>query len=310
MRLATRSSPLALAQARLVLDALERRRPGLGWELLPVVSRGDQVLDRPLADIGGKDLFVKALEERLADGSARAAAHSLKDVGSRMDPAFVIAGVLERDDPRDAVVSRDGKGLGELPEGAAVGTSSPRRAALIRHLHPHLRVAPVRGNVQTRLGKLDEGKVDALVLAVAGLARLGLRERIAHVCDPGIFIPAAGQGAIGIECLRKDREMIELASAIGSDDAMTVSGCERAVVAALGGDCHTPLGAHATLHGEAIRVTAFVGDPRSGEAAVAAESGDALDPEGLGRRAARSLLENGGGRILENLGKEDPTWQT
>ncbi len=308
--LATRASPLALAQARAVLEALRESRPDMRWETLPVVSQGDRT-PGPLADAGGKELFVKALEERLADGQARAAAHSLKDVGSALADGFVLAGVAGRADPRDALVGHDGLRLDELQPGSVVGTSSPRRTALLRHLRPDLRAVPVRGNVGTRLAKLERREVDALILAAAGLDRLGLGHRATERLDPEIFIPAACQGAIGIECMRKDREMIELAHAIGSDDAMAVSRCERAVAARIGGDCHTALGAHATLDGGRITVRAILFDAAGAGVRTVSESGDAADPEAIGARAGQRLLEPAGGRPPENHGTEDEsTWQT
>ncbi|MDE2275016.1 MAG: hydroxymethylbilane synthase, partial [Burkholderiales bacterium] len=257
--IATRESRLALWQAEHVRDALVARF-GLRVELLGMTTRGDQILDRSLSKVGGKGLFVKELETALEQGQAHLAVHSLKDVPMDLPPGFVLAAVWLREDPRDALVSNRYASLAELPPGAVVGTSSLRRVVQLLALRPDLRIEPLRGNLDTRLRKLDEGGFDAIVLAAAGLMRLGLGARIRARLEPQAMLPAAGQGALGLE-VREDAHALRalLAQTIHRPTFLAVQ-AERAVSRALGGSCSMPLAAHATWQGDTLQLDAALGD--------------------------------------------------
>ena len=259
--IATRESRLALWQAEHVSRLLQARF-GLRVELLGMTTRGDQILDRALSKVGGKGLFVKELESALEDGRAHLAVHSLKDMPMELPAGFVLGAVLEREDARDAFVSPHFATLQQLPQGARVGTSSLRRASQLLGLRPDLQIEPLRGNLDTRLRKLDEGHYDAIVLAAAGLKRLGLGVRIAALFDTADMTPAAGQGALGIE-LREDAAELgrQLAALVHRPSWLAVQ-AERAVSRALGGSCSVPLAAHAVWEGEALRLDAALGDAR------------------------------------------------
>lgn len=266
LTIATRESRLALWQAEHVKSILEQ----LGHEvtLLGMTTQGDQILDRSLSKVGGKGLFVKELEVALEEGRADLAVHSLKDVPMELPEGFALACVMEREDPRDAFVSPKFAGLADLPQGAVVGTSSLRRVALLRARRPDLRIEPLRGNLDTRLRKLDEGQYDAIVLAAAGLKRLGLQERIRAVFEPAEMLPAAGQGALGIE-IRADRTDVQLAlaSLVHQDSWLRVA-AERAVSRAMGGSCSMPLAAYATYANGQLQIDAAWGDPEGRVALV------------------------------------------
>ena len=257
--IATRESRLALWQAEHV-QALLRQR-GLSVELLGMTTKGDQILDRTLSKVGGKGLFVKELEVALEEGRAHIAVHSLKDVPMELPAGFALACVMEREDPRDAFVSPHYASLAQLPQGAVVGTSSLRRQVLLHALRPDLKIVPLRGNLDTRLRKLDEGQYDAIVLAAAGLKRLKMDERIRSIFAPEEMLPAAGQGALGIE-IRSDREDLRLAlqSLVDMPTWLRVT-AERAVSRGMGGSCSVPLAAYATLEGDTLFIRAAWGDP-------------------------------------------------
>jgi hydroxymethylbilane synthase len=245
LRIATRESALALWQAEHIRARLVARYPGMVVDLLGLTTQGDRVVDQPLAAIGGKGLFIKELENAMDEGRADLAVHSLKDVPMEMPAGFVLASITAREDPRDAFVSEKYASLADLPHGAVVGTSSLRREAQLRERHPHLRVEPLRGNVNTRLRKLDDGRFDAIILAAAGLTRLGFGARIAALLDPDESLPAPGQGALALEC-RSDRANIVAALAPLADFGTTLAAtAERAFSRSLGGSCHTPLAAYA-----------------------------------------------------------------
>lgn len=244
--MATRRSALALAQSRAFARALEAATPGLEVDELLVVTSGDKTQDRPLSAIGGKGLFIKELEEALVDGRADFAVHSIKDVPAETPEGLEIACVPRREDPRDALVSLGGEGLMGLPRGARVGTGSLRRAACLRTVRPDLEVLPLRGNVDTRLRKLDAGEFDAVVLAFAGLRRLGLEGRVSEVLEPEVCLPAVGQGALGIECRAGDGRVGPLLVSLEDAEAATAVEAERAVLAAVEGSCKIPVGAHAS----------------------------------------------------------------
>ena len=274
------------------------QRFGLAVELLGMTTRGDQILDRTLAKVGGKGLFVKELETALEEGRAHLAVHSLKDVPMDLPEGFVLACVLEREDPRDALVSPRYASLDELPQGAVVGTSSLRRVVLLRAKRPDLRIEPLRGNLDTRLRKLDEGRYDALVLAAAGLQRLGLASRIRMRFEPEQMLPCAGQGALGIE-VRADRaDLIALLAPLSHRGDWLATAAERAVSRTMGGSCSMPLAAHARWQaGGALRIDAAWGDPEGNEPLVRvhaqAEAGDFAQADALGERAAALLRAAG-----------------
>ena len=268
--IATRESRLALWQAEHVKALLEQQ--GHAVSLLGMTTRGDQILDRSLSKVGGKGLFVKELETALEEGRADIAVHSLKDVPMDLPSGFALACVMEREDPRDAFVSNRFARPAELPPNAVVGTSSLRRVVLLRALRPDLKIEPLRGNLDTRLRKLDEGQFDAIVLAAAGLKRLGLAARIREVFEPEEMLPAAGQGALGIE-VRADRaDLLELLSPLAHQATWLAVAAERAVSRAMGGSCSMPLAAFATFSGEYLQLRAAWGDPDGNAALVRAQS--------------------------------------
>ena len=293
--IATRESRLALWQAEHVKALLEQA--GHTVELLGMTTRGDQILDRSLSKVGGKGLFVKELEVALEEGRADIAVHSLKDVPMELPESFALACVMEREDPRDALVSNRHASLEALPMGAVVGTSSLRRVVLLQAIRPDLRIEPLRGNLDTRLRKLDDGHYDAIVLAAAGLKRLGLAERIRATFEPAQMLPAAGQGALGIE-VRADRADLVTALAPLSDQrTWQAVAAERAVSRAMGGSCSMPLAAHAVFAGEYLQLNAAWGDPeghtpllRARNAAVVA---DLVAAEALGSEVAARLRAAG-----------------
>jgi len=292
--IATRESRLALWQAEHVRSLLADR--GHEVALLGMTTRGDQILDRSLSKVGGKGLFVKELEVALEERRADLAVHSLKDVPMDLPAGFTLACVMEREDPRDAFVSPRYATLDELPQGAVVGTSSLRRVVLLRALRPDLRIEPLRGNLDTRLRKLDEGQFDAIVLAAAGLKRLGLASRIRQVFEPSQMLPAAGQGALGIE-VRTERAEVQAAVApLAHHPTWLLVAAERAVSRALGGSCSMPLAAHAVLEGSQLQIQAAWGDPAGGPLVRAEAFGPAASLEeaaALGQAVAQRLRAAG-----------------
>ena len=295
--IATRESRLALWQAHHVRDLLQTRF-GLRVELLGMTTRGDQILDRSLSKVGGKGLFVKELELALQDGRAHLAVHSLKDVPMNLPEGFELAAVLEREDPRDAFVSPRFASVDDLPQGAVVGTSSLRRVVQLKAMRPDLRIAPLRGNLDTRLRKLDEGGFDAIVLAAAGLMRLGLAERIRSRFDVDRMIPAAGQGALGIEVLATSTLLCRQLSQLTHRATWLAAHAERAVSRFLGGSCSMPLAAHAVWRNGQLLLTAALGDADQIErpllrTEVQGAPADAFAASALGAQAAEQLLELG-----------------
>jgi hydroxymethylbilane synthase len=297
--IATRRSPLALWQAEHVKRRLEGLSRGLSVELLPMTTRGDELVDRRLDQAGGKGLFVKELEAAMAQGRADLAVHSMKDVPAELPQGFALAAISAREDPRDAFVSNRFASLAEMPAGAVVGTSSLRRAAQVRSRHPRLELRLLRGNVDTRLAKLDRGEYDAVVLAVAGLARLGLAGRIRAPLELDESLPAPGQGALGIECLAERRELCELLAAL--DDATTALcvRAERALSRALGGSCSLPLGAHAVMQRGRLELHALVASEDGRRILRVQVQGS--DPEAVGAAAAEALRSQGADEILQGL---------
>ncbi|MEW5863969.1 MAG: hydroxymethylbilane synthase [Pseudomonadota bacterium] len=300
--IATRRSRLALWQAERVRARLQAAHAGLAVELLPLSTKGDELLDASLAKAGGKGLFVKELEAALLERRADLAVHSMKDVPAELPPGFVLAAIAERDDARDAFCSARYGSLADMPAGAVVGTSSLRRAAQIRAAHPHLAIVPLRGNVETRLAKLDRGECDAAVLAVAGLKRLGLAGRIRALLAPQESLPAPGQAALGIECLAAREDVRRLAADLEDPVAAACVRAERAVSRALGGNCAVPLAAFAQARDGRLVLRALVASPDGSRVARAECEGPDGDPEALGAAAARMLRERGAAEILAALG--------
>lgn len=300
--IATRESALALWQAHHVRDRLMALHPDLQVDLLGITTQGDQILDVTLNKIGGKGLFVKELELALLEGRADIAVHSLKDVPMTLPEGFALAAIGEREDPRDAFISGKYRHLSELPPGAVVGTSSLRRESQLRARYPHLDIQPLRGNVNTRLRKLDEGLYDAIILAAAGLKRLGFADRIAALLEPEQSLPAAGQGALGIE-IRADRtDLLPLLAPLHHSETAACARAEREVSRQLGGSCQVPLGAYAIIRDKRLFIRGFVAQP-SGTPFIHAEvSGSPDDPENLGSQLAQALREQGAEHIIASLG--------
>jgi hydroxymethylbilane synthase len=302
--IATRESALALWQARYVSSQLQRHHPGLQVSLLGMTTEGDRRLDSSLARIGGKGLFVKELETALDDGRADIAVHSMKDVPMELPPGFHIAAILAREEPRDAFVSSRFADLQSLPPGSVVGTSSLRRQSQIKARFPHIVVEPLRGNVQTRLRKLDEGQFAAIILAAAGLSRLGLQERMTCLLEPEQSLPAVGQGALGIEC-RDDRSGLrELLAPLEDAATRRCVEAERSVSRALAGSCTVPLGAYAQIQAEQMRLRGFVASS-DGSTLIEEEltmplSEDTV-PEQIGIALAGRLIDRGAREILDSL---------
>jgi len=299
--IASRKSRLALWQTEHVRDRLAQAHPRLAVEILALSTRGDEILDRSLAKIGGKGLFVKELEAALEDGRADIAVHSAKDVPVALAAAFELAAILAREDPRDAFVSNAHAGFAELPRGAIVGTSSLRREAQLRSRYPGLDVRPLRGNVETRLAKLDRGDYAAIVLAVAGLKRLGLGARVRAVIDPEVSLPAVGQGALAIECRAGRGDVRELLAPLHDHATAACVHAERAVSRALGGSCQVPLGAYAEISDGVMHLRGIVASP-DGKRVVRGEvRGDPRAPEAAGEALAAALGSRGAAEILAAL---------
>ncbi|OFV89876.1 MAG: hydroxymethylbilane synthase [Acidobacteria bacterium RBG_16_68_9] len=299
MRIGTRGSRLARVQAGWVQARLSAAVPGLTSELVIIRTTGDRIIDRPLSAVGGKGLFVKEIEEALLAGEVDCAVHSLKDLPAELAPGLVLAAVPEREDPRDVLLTRQGAGLADLPRGAQVGTSSLRRAALVRAVRPDLRVMGLRGNVDTRLRKLSEGVIDALLLAWAGLRRLGIVHPHVEPLPADEFVPAIGQGALALES-RCDATA-ELLGAIEDRPSRHAIEAERAFLLAVGGSCVTPLAAHATVAGQALTLRALIAQPDGARVLRGEREGRADDGVRLGTELAHALLEQGGAEILRAL---------
>jgi len=296
--IASRESPLAMWQAEHVRERLSALYPDCNIEILGMTTRGDQILDRTLSKVGGKGLFVKELEVAMAEGRADLAVHSLKDMPMELPPGFVLSAVLEREDPRDAFVSNDYASLEQLPAGAVVGTSSLRRQALIAARFPLLQIKPLRGNLGTRLAKLDRGEYAAIILAAAGLKRLGLADRITAPIEPEQSLPAPGQGAMAIE-IRADRaDLQEILAPLNHLPTELAVTAERTLSRAFGGSCQVPLAAFATIDGDQMRLRAMIATPDGSRVAVADASGAADAPEVLGETIAAALEAQDAGAIL------------
>lgn len=299
--IASRESALAMWQAEHIRDRLRALYPQTEVSILGMTTQGDQILDVSLSKIGGKGLFVKELETALEDGRADFAVHSLKDVPMVLPEGFVLAAIGEREDPHDAFVSNNYENLAALPAGSVVGTSSLRRESQLRARFPHLVIEPLRGNVQTRLRKLDEGLYVAIILAAAGLKRLGLSARIRAIISSEDSLPAVGQGALGIECRADRLDVIAALQPLHHADTAACVLAERAMSRALNGSCQVPLGGFAQVQDGQLRMRGFVASP-DGQRVMRAESaGDIANPETLGKKIAAELLAQGAGEILAAL---------
>lgn len=301
LRIASRNSPLAMWQANYVKSSLQQAHPGLEVEILGFTTTGDRMLHSPLARLGGKGLFVKELERAMLDGEADIAVHSMKDVPAQFPEGLALAVICERGDPSDALVSNEYGSIADLPLEAVVGTSSLRRQCQLKCLRPDLRLADLRGNVGTRLGKLDEGQYDAIVLASAGLMRLQLERRIRARLGIADCLPAAGQGAIGVECRADDETTRDLLACLHHGETAARVAAEREVTLALDGGCELPIAAHARLEEGNLHLQALVGRADGSEVVRSERSGPAADPRELGREVAAELLERGADRIVADL---------
>jgi len=296
LRIGTRGSPLALVQARTVAARLAA---ALGAkqeevELVVIKTSGDTIQDRPLAEEGGKGLFTKEIEEALLAGRVDLAVHSAKDMPTVLPAGLLLVACLEREDPRDVFIARKAKSLGELARGATLGTASLRRQAIAKRLRPDLNVVPLRGNVETRLRKLDEGQVDATLLALAGLKRLGLERHATRIMDANEFLPAVGQGAIGIEARADDGRVREMLARIDHADTSAAIACERAFLAALDGSCKTPIAGHATVSEDTVEFRGLIARPDGDAAHDIAGHGSRKDAAAIGADAGRELKHRAG----------------
>jgi hydroxymethylbilane synthase len=301
LRIATRKSPLALWQAEHVRAALEELHPGLAVELVTFTTQGDKILDTPLARIGGKGLFVKELEVALLEGRADLAVHSMKDVPMEFPPGLGLVAIGEREDPRDAFVSGAHAGLDALPDGAVVGTSSLRRQCQLRRRRPDLVVRDLRGNVNTRLARLDAGDYDAVILASAGLKRLGFQARIRAELAPEVLLPAVGQGALGLEARLDDTRTAALVAPLNHSGTALRVAAERALNRRLQGGCQVPIAGYAELHADTLHLRALVGSVDGSEVIEDELRGPAAEAAELGEALAERLLAAGAGRILRDV---------
>ncbi len=306
LRIATRKSPLALWQAEYVRDRLQAVHPGLEVEILGMSTQGDKILDVPLAKIGGKGLFTKELEQRMLAGEADLAVHSLKDVPMVLPEGFALGALLKRHAPTDAFVSNRYVCFDDLPEGTVLGTSSLRRKAQLAALRPDLDIRDLRGNVNTRLAKLDAGEYDAIILATSGLQRLGFDARIRHELPPEVSLPAVAQGALGIEILADDARTAELVAVLNDADTADCVRAERAMNRRLEGGCQVPIGGYAVLEGDDIWLRAFVGELDGSRIIRAEGRGPRTEPEALGESVAEALLAQGAADILARIYAEYP----
>lgn len=304
IRIATRKSDLAMWQAKYVQAKLLEHHPHLSVELLPMSTQGDRILDTPLAKIGGKGLFIKELEIAMQNGDADIAVHSMKDVPVAFPDGFGLHAICERENPFDAFVSNSFSSLEALPLGAVVGTSSLRRQCQLRAFRDDLVIKDLRGNVNTRLAKLDDGQYDAIILASAGLIRLGMLDRIKQEIKPDLSLPAVGQGAVGIECRNDDADLITLLAALNDSDTATRVSAERAMNARLEGGCQVPIGSYAVLNGQQLLLRGLVGTPDGKTMLKSQVEGAASDAIKIGEAVANELLAAGAKEILDSLSSD------
>jgi len=301
IRIATRKSALALWQANYVAAALQQLPEVSGTELLPMSTKGDEILDRSLQKIGGKGLFIKELEIAMQAGEADLAVHSMKDVPAQLPDGFCLAATLARANHKDALVTRDGKQLDELPQNARIGSSSLRRQAQLKMLRADFQIEPLRGNVNTRLAKLENGDYDAIILAAAGLERLELDHHISQQFLPSEMLPAAAQGVLGIECLESNTELRAVLQQLSDPITVQTSTAERTIARVLNASCQSPVAAYATVSNETLALTALVAHPDGSRSIRESISGDAAEAEQLGEALAARLLENGARELLDSI---------
>lgn len=301
IRIATRKSALALWQAKHVAAVLQGLPEVSGTELLPLSTRGDEILDRSLQKIGGKGLFIKELEVAMQNGDADVAVHSMKDLPAEMPAGFCLATTMARANHRDALVTDGDKQLDDLPQGARIGSSSLRRQAQLKMIRPDLRIEPLRGNVNTRLAKLENGDYDAIILAAAGLERLELEHHISHQFSPDEMLPAAAQGVLGIECMDVNTELRAILSKLNDSDTVQTTTAERTIARVLDASCQSPVAAFATVNDGTLTLTALVAHPDGSESIKDSISGDAADAGKLGETLAARLLENGARELLDSI---------
>ncbi|WP_416190059.1 hydroxymethylbilane synthase [Neisseria sp. CCUG17229] len=302
--IASRESLLAMWQAEHIQDRLKALYPDCDVQILGMTTRGDQILDKTLSKIGGKGLFIKELEQALQDGRADLAVHSIKDVPMDLPEGFALAAIGERANPFDAFVSNQYERLEDLPKGAVVGTASLRREAQLRARYPHLVIKPLRGNLQTRLGKLDKGEYDAIILAAAGLQRLGLDDRIRLIISDTVSLPAAGQGALGIEIAAHREDLLEVLKPLNHDITHACVTAERALARALGGSCQVPLAAYCTEENGLLTLRGLVGHPDGSTILEADAQAPAEYADSLGRAVAKRLADDGAMELIEAVLKE------
>jgi len=305
IRIATRHSPLAMWQANFVKDELLKFHPDLIVELLPMKTKGDIILDTPLAKVGGKGLFVKELEVAMLEGRADIAVHSMKDVPVDFPEGLGLTTICERDDPRDALVSNNFSSIEQLPLNAVVGTCSLRRQCQLRELRPDIIIKDLRGNVNTRLRKLDEGEYDAIILAAAGLIRLGMQDRIAHFIEPETSLPAVGQGAVGIECRLNDQQTIDLLKSLEHHETRVRVTAERAMNLALQGGCQVPIGSYSVLENNELFLRGLVGSVDGTNIIRKEITGKPEHAEQMGLTLAKQLLASGAKQILAEVYKDN-----
>ncbi|UCF30352.1 MAG: hydroxymethylbilane synthase [bacterium] len=301
LRIGTRASQLALWQANWIKEQLIKRHPDLDIEIVRIKTTGDKILDVPLAKVGGKGLFVKEIESALLEGSIDLAVHSMKDVPTALPDGLAIVAVSEREDPRDALLSRERVPLSDLPKGGRIGTSSLRRQAQILHRRPDFSLEPLRGNINTRLRKLKEGRYDAIVLALAGVKRLGWNDEVTEVIEPDIMLPAIGQGALGIEARADDRVTLERIGFLDHPETSVCVAAERAFLRRLEGGCQVPIAAHATVSDGVISLAGLVASVDGAKFILRKTSGPSSGADEMGRSLAEQILDSGGREILEEV---------
>ncbi|MGZ4123762.1 MAG: hydroxymethylbilane synthase [Tumebacillaceae bacterium] len=298
----TRKSPLALTQTEWVLDQLRGHHPGLEIGMEKIVTKGDRILDVTLSKVGGKGLFTKEIEQAMYDGQVDFAVHSLKDMPTMQPEGLVITAITKREDPRDVIITRDGGSFADLPIGAKVGTSSLRRSAQLLNARPDLEIVSVRGNINTRLAKLDSTELDAIVLAAAGLVRMGWSDKISDRLSTDVCLPAVGQGALAIQCRAEDQEIRDILDVLDDPQTREIVTAERTVLGKLNGGCQVPIGAYAEYVGEELRLTGIVGSTDGKTLLRVTATG--TDPVALGHLVSDSLIEKGAGEILAQVREE------
>ncbi len=301
IRIGTRGSPLALWQANWIKSRLQSIHPGLEAEIVPIKTSGDKIQDVALAKIGGKGLFVKEIEEALLRGEIDIAVHSMKDVPVKLPAGLNIVAIPAREDPRDALISQNGVKLKDLPQKARVGTGSLRRITQLLHYRPDLEIVPLRGNIETRIKKMTAESLDGIVLAVAGLRRMGMEDKISEAIDPGIMLPAMGQGAVGVEARQFDADTLELVLELDHEETHIALEAERAFLRALGGGCQVPIGAHATLSADQLTLKAVVGSLDGKQIFKSEKTGIPQRAREIGESLGKEMLEQGAGKLLDEI---------